>query len=70
MSARRDPYWRSLALTLFFFYGTSAALAWLASHWPLGFAAGLAGFFLLIYGKLAPLVRVGRRLAAGRKAPP
>lgn len=55
--ANRGPYGRSLAVTLFFFYGTAAALAWLAHRWPLAFAAGVALFFLLIYGKLHALAR-------------
>ena len=60
MSTRRDPYGASLVVTLFFFYGTAAGLAWLAHRWPLGFACVLGLFFLLIYGKLAPLWRVLR----------
>lgn len=53
----RDPYGASLAVTLFFFYGVTAVLAWLAYRWPLAFAAGVLLFFLLIYGKLNFLVR-------------
>lgn len=62
---RRDPYGASLAITLFFFYGISAGLAWLAYRWPLRFGVGLLLFFLLIYGKLAPLLRPLQNLGTG-----
>ena len=69
--SRKDPYAASLAVTLFFFYGTAALLAWIADRWPLGFATGLVLFFLLIYGKLNFVFRRLRRSpsdSAGRSA--
>lgn len=61
MTAPRDPYRASLAVTLFFFYGAATALAWLAHRWPVGFAGGVLVFFLLVYGKLSWLWRAFRR---------
>ena len=61
MTPSRDPYGASLAVTLVFFYGTAAGLAWLAHRWPVGFGVGVLVFFLLIYGKLSPLARPFRR---------
>lgn len=65
MKPRRDPYAASLVVTLFFFYGISAGLAWLAHRWPVQFGAGVLLFFLLIYGRLAPLLGLFRRRHPG-----
>jgi hypothetical protein len=63
---RRDRYWQSLTVTMVFWWGTAALLAWLASRWPARFAAGVVLFFLLIYGKLSFLFRPLRRLFGGK----
>jgi len=70
MKPTRDPYGASLAVTLFFFYGIAAGLAWLAHRWPIRFGVGLLLFFLLIYGKLSPLLRPFWRLKAGPEREP
>ena len=70
MKSNRDPYGASLAVTLFFFYGIAAGLAWLAHRWPVRFGLGLFLFFLLIYGKLAPLLRLFGRLRPGPEREP
>ena len=68
MKSGRDPYAASLVVTLFFFYGITAGLAWLAYRWPIGFGVGLLLFFLLIYGKLATALRLFRgRERGGRQ---
>lgn len=62
----RDPYAASLVVTLFFFYGTAAMFAWVASNWPLAFASGVVLFFLLIYGKIHKILRCVGRFGGNR----